>query len=62
MDSSHAQGLEGVSTRDIQRIAESFVDVCYTDMAKAPRFLDGHDMHGALGHLLPSRFKEKFQV
>lgn len=59
LDSTHAQGLEGVKPAEARSIAEKFVDVCYSGLGKAPKFLDGHDMHGALGHLLPDRFKRK---
>lgn len=59
LDSTQAQAIEGPSRPEIQRIAEQFVDVCYEDLGKAPRFLDGHDMHGALGHVLPARFRRK---
>lgn len=59
LDSAQAGGLEGIPRPQQKRIAEAFVDVCYEDIGKAPRFLDGHDMHGALGHALPGRFKRK---
>ena len=59
LDSPPAQGLEGVSADQARSIAERFIDVCYSDLGKAPKYLDGHDMHGALGHLLPGRFRRK---
>ena len=59
LDSPQAQSIQGPTRAQVQRIAEQFVDVCYEDLGKAPRFLDGHDMHGALGHALPARFRRK---
>lgn len=42
---------------DVRRIAGRFLTVCYDDMGIEPKRLDGHDMHGALGHVLPGKFK-----
>jgi len=56
MDSPQAAGLGGAKdeTRDI---AERFLSVCYDDMGCAPKAMDGQGMHGALGHILPGRFR-----
>lgn len=54
LDSPQAQGLEA-ELRDVRRVIEAFLTVCYHDLGKKPRFLDGQDMHQALGHLLPGR-------
>ena len=55
LDSPPARAL-GVA-RDAQKtIAERFLGACYDEIGKAPRFLDGDDLHTALGHLLPGRF------
>jgi len=59
LDSEEAQGLESPGRAEVRAIAERFLSVCYDDMDKQPRLFDGQDMHGALGHLLPSRFKRK---
>ena len=42
---------------DVRTIAERFIGVCYDDLGIEPKRLDGQDMHGALGHVLPGRFK-----
>jgi len=56
MDSPEAAALEHPEA-DVRAIVERFLTVCYDDMGSAPRTMDGHDMHGALGHLLPGRFR-----
>ena len=58
-DSEHAHGLAGVDAPDARKIVERFLACAYEDVGKAPRLLDGHDMHGIIGHLLPGRFKRK---
>lgn len=57
LDSERAGQVEGVSREDVQRVAQAFLEVCYDELGKKPRLLDGHDVHVALGHLLPSRLK-----
>ena len=44
---------------DTHKIADRFLACCYDEIAKAPRHLDGDDLHGIVGHLLPSRFGRK---
>ncbi len=56
MDSPEAQALE-VPEADVRRIAGRFLEVCYDDMGVEPQRMDGQEMHGALGHLLPGRFQ-----
>ena len=56
MDSDEARALE-VPEGDVRTIAERFIGVCYDDLGIEPKKLDGQDMHGALGHVLPGRFK-----
>ena len=57
LDSPEARGLEHPGTEDVRRIAEAFLSVCYEELGKKPRLLDGHDAHQALGHLLPAHFR-----
>jgi hypothetical protein len=49
----------GVPRSEQQAIVERFLSCCYEDLGKAPRFLDGSDMHQVLGHLMPGRFAKK---
>lgn len=58
-DSSQAAGLEAGARKCSNEIVKLFLEVCYDSLGKAPRLLDGHDMHQALGHALPSRFAKK---
>lgn len=58
LDSPFA-ALPGVAREAAQTIVERFLDCCFTDAGKAPRFLDGHDLHQVLGHHLPARFSRK---
>ena len=59
LDSEHAKALDGPSPAQVRKITELFLAICYDDLGKEPRELDGHDMHHALGHLLPERMKKK---
>jgi SEC-C motif len=59
LDSPQARELAAPSRDDVRRIAERFLSVCYDDLGKKPRLLDGQDVHEALGHLMPGRFKRK---
>ena len=59
LDSTQAQGLEAPGQEDVRRIALAFLDICYGELGKAPGKLDGHDMHVAMGHVLPGRMKRK---
>lgn len=56
MDSPQAAALEAPDP-EVRAIVERFLAVCYDGLGSAPRTMDGHDMHGALGHLLPGRFR-----
>ena len=56
MDSSFAQGLD-TPEPDVRKIVGRFLTVCYDDLGIEPKKLDGQDMHGALGHVLPGKFK-----
>ena len=58
MDSSACAGLD-LDEADVRTIVGRFVESCYDGVGAAPQKLDGQDMHGALGHVLPGRFKRK---
>jgi uncharacterized protein YecA (UPF0149 family) len=55
LDSPRARSLPG-SREDVRRIVEHLLSACYEDLGKAPRLLDGEDVHVVLGHVLPGRF------
>jgi hypothetical protein len=40
---------------EVRRIAEAFLTVCYDELGKLPRLLDGQDVQQAVGELLPGR-------
>ena len=56
LDSAQARGLAGVPRDDLRRVAEAFLEGCYDGVGKAPRLLDGDDLHTVVGHLMPARF------
>ena len=59
LDSEHADKLDGLAREDVQKIVRAFVSICYEDLGKPPHQLDGQDMHGAFGHLLPGWLERK---
>ena len=61
LDSDEARGLEA-EPAEVKRLAGAFLTVCYDELAKQPRLLDGDDMHAALGHLLPAHLGRKDPV
>jgi uncharacterized protein YecA (UPF0149 family) len=56
LDSPQARALEGLQREELRRVAEAFLEACYEGVGKAPKLLDGEDVHAVLGHLLPARF------
>ncbi len=58
-DSKQSAGLAPEARKVSAEIVTAFLEVCYDSLGKAPKLLDGHDMHQALGHVLPTRFKQK---
>lgn len=56
LDSAHALRLEVADTQAIRAIVQRFLQVCYQDLGKAPRLLDGDELATALGELLPRHF------
>jgi hypothetical protein len=55
LDSVQAQAL-GVDREDVRSIVDRFLGCCFDELGKAPRFLDGEDVHTLVGHLLPAHF------
>ena len=52
---SPAVSALGLPEADVKTIVERFVDSCAT-FGVAPRYLDGSELHGVVGHVLPARF------
>ncbi len=59
LDSPQFQALSGVKREDAHKIADRFLACCYDEIGKAPRHLDGDDLHGIVGHMLPGHFGRK---
>lgn len=59
LDSEAARALTEPGRDGVQKIAEIFLSLCYDDLGKAPRLLDGQDVHQIVGHLMPGRFGKK---
>ena len=58
LDSAEAAPLEP-GREDVRKIVGRFLSVCYDELGKAPKYLDGHDVHDALGHRMPEKFARK---
>jgi hypothetical protein len=58
LDSAEARRLD-VATRDLRRIAEAFLTVCYDELGKAPRLFDGEDVRQAVAGRLPGHFGKR---
>ncbi len=59
LDSAPALRIDVASTADIRTIAQRFLQVCYEELGKAPRLLDGDELRTALRELLPRHFGVK---
>ncbi len=59
LDSPQAGALAELGHEEVRKIVQHFVEACYDDLGKAPRFLDGQDLHEVLGHAMPGRFGRK---
>jgi len=59
LDSTHAQMLAGVKREAVHEITDRFLACCYDELGKAPRHLDGDDLHAIVGHMLPGHFGRK---
>jgi hypothetical protein len=44
---------------DLRAIVDRFLTCAYDEIGVAPRLLDGEQMHGIVGHLLPAHFGRK---
>jgi hypothetical protein len=56
LDSEHAQKLTGTKRDAVHQITDRFLACCYDELGKAPRHLDGDDLHAIVGHMLPGHF------
>jgi len=56
LDSPQARALAGLKREELRRIAEAFLEACYEGVGKAPKLLDGEDVHAVVGHLMPTHF------
>jgi len=54
LDSGEARGLD-LAPPSLRKLARWFFSICYEDLGKEPRLLDGDDVGEALGRLLPAR-------
>ena len=59
LDSEQAKALDPIQPKQIRKIVETFLSICYDELGTEPGQLDGHDVHHALGHLLPGRMARK---
>ncbi len=59
LDSPQAGGIAGAKRAEVHAIADRFLACCYEQVGKAPRHLDGEDLHSIVGHLLPARLGRK---
>ncbi len=57
LDSTHAQGIEGLGRNDVQRIAREVLTIVSEELGKSPAELDGQDMRYILSEALPARMK-----
>jgi len=55
LDSEQARGLSGIANAEVRKIAELFLDLCYGEFGKAPRFLQGEEVEQLLAQVLPTR-------
>jgi hypothetical protein len=61
LDSPEARGLRAPAA-DVKRVVEHFLGACYDEVGKAPHLLDGDDVHGIVGHILPGRLTRRDPV
>ena len=59
LDSTQSKALTTTKREDQKRIVDAFLACAYDEVGKAPRFLDGDDVHAIVGHLLPGHFARK---
>ena len=54
LDSPEARALHAPEPAEVRKIAEIFLAVCYDELGKTPRLLDGQDVQDALGRGMPA--------
>ena len=59
LDSAQAQAFSYLKRDQLKAIVDRFLACSYDEVGKAPRFLDGEDVHSIVGHLLPGHFGRK---
>jgi hypothetical protein len=59
LDSHASLALSAPDTVGQRTILAAFLEVCYTELGLAPKFLDGDSMTEAFGQRLPRRLKTK---
>lgn len=59
LDSTQAKALADLRRDHVKMIVDRFLACSYDEVGKAPRFLDGEDVHTIVGHLLPGHFARK---
>lgn len=59
LDSREARALSHVRSADLRRIADAFVELCYSQLGKAPRLIDADDARELLTQLIPARLARK---
>ena len=59
LDSTQAKALTDLRRDHVKMIVDRFLACSYDEIGKAPRFLDGEDVHVIVGHLLPGHFARK---
>ncbi|MFK7743355.1 MAG: YecA family protein [Planctomycetota bacterium] len=56
MDSTHALRIDSATTDGIRKVIQRFLHACYEDLGKAPRQLQGEELHNVIAVLLPRHF------
>ena len=56
LDSPRAAALAVAARPDVRTVVHRFLRVCYQDLGKVPRLLDGEEMGRAVAEHLPRRF------
>ncbi len=59
LDSTPAKNLADIDREDAKKIVSRFLGCCYDEIGKAPKYLDGQDMHAIVGHLMPGHFRRQ---
>ena len=59
LDSTQSKALIATKRDDQKKVVDAFLACAYDELGKAPRLLDGEDVHAIVGHLLPGHFGRK---